>query len=148
MGAALSAGVHLIMDARVENPDVFNKDGLIALFNKVVDALGMKALDEVKVYEVPVDPAVLERVKRTGTFEDEGGISTIQVISTSHLTLHAWPLQSYFALDAFSCKDYDVDLALSTIRSHLVVTSENTLVVKRRKPDESSTERSVQYIEV
>jgi S-adenosylmethionine/arginine decarboxylase-like enzyme len=134
-----SAGLHIVMDARVRDARVFSRERLTALFTQVVEALGMKPLDKVQVYEVPVDPAILERVKRTGTFEDEGGISTIQVISTSHLSLHAWPLQKYFALDAFSCKDFDHELALSIIRETLGVHAENTLVIKRRKPSEEIT---------
>ena len=142
-----SAGLHIIMDARVADPSVFNKATLLSLFDKIVTALAMKPLDVVMVYEVPVDPAILARAKATGNFEDEGGISTVQVISTSHLTLHAWPLQHYFALDAFSCKDYSADLALGIIRETLGVTTENTLVVKRQKPLAGGARRTVQYFE-
>ena len=143
-----SAGLHIIMDARVADPQVFDKGVLVGLFGKVVAALDMKPLDDVMVYEVPVDPAVLERVRATGNFEDEGGISTLQVISTSHITLHAWPLQHYFALDAFSCKDYDADLALDLIRETLGVTSENTVIVRRRKPSLTGKDRIVRTIDV
>ena len=65
---------------------------------------------------------------------DEGGITGIQVISTSHLSLHAWPLQRFFSLDAFSCKDFDSDLALGIIRSSLGVVSDSTHVVARTRP--------------
>lgn len=140
-----SAGLHIIMDARVVDPCVFDKTTLLSLFDRVVKALGMKPLDDVMVYEVPVDPAILARAQATGNFEDEGGISTLQVISTSHIALHAWPLQSYFALDAFSCKDYDAELALGIVREALGVKSENTLVVERQKTSLGSTARNVQY---
>jgi S-adenosylmethionine decarboxylase len=95
------------------------------------------------VYEVPCDPEVLERVKKTGKFEDEGGITSIQVISTSHLSLHAWPLQNFFSLDAFSCKDFDAELALSIIRETLAVTEEETVILKRHKPVRGSRARHV-----
>jgi hypothetical protein len=131
-----SAGIHIVMDARVADPAVFTPECLICLFREVVEALDMKPLDDVRVYEVPVNPEILERAKRTGDFEDEGGTSAIQVISTSHLSCHAWPLQRYFALDAFSCKSYDAERALGVIRKTLGVTAENTLIVKRRKPQE------------
>lgn len=129
-----SAGLHIVMDAYVRDPAVFTKENLEVLFVKLTGALDMKPLDVPMVYEVPVDPAVLERVKLTGNFEDEGGITGIQVISTSHLSLHAWPLQSFFSLDAFSCKDFDEDVALKVIREHLGVASENTTVIARKKP--------------
>jgi S-adenosylmethionine/arginine decarboxylase-like enzyme len=139
-----SAGLHIIMDARVADASVFARERLVRLFVRIVEALDMKPLDAVQVYEVPVDPEILERVQRTGKFEDEGGISTIQVISTSHLSLHAWPLQKFFSLDAFSCKDFDAEKALAIVREALHVESESTLVVRRRKPSAGS---SVQYVE-
>jgi S-adenosylmethionine/arginine decarboxylase-like enzyme len=142
-----SAGIHIMMDACVANPSVFTAENLTHLFGEIVQALGMKPLDGVKVYEVPVNPEILERAKRTGNFEDEGGISTIQVISTSHLSCHAWPLQKYFSLDAFSCCYYDAETALSIIRRCLGVTVENTLIVKRRKAQEGIAS-SVRYFEV
>lgn len=142
-----SAGLHIVMDARVADPSVFVPERLTGLFHKLVEALEMEALDEVQVYEVPVDPAVLERVRRTGKFEDEGGISAIQVISTSHMSLHAWPLQKFFSLDAFSCKDFNAELALSIIRETMGVSAENTLVVRRKKPLDDSTVRSVRYVD-
>ena len=142
-----SAGLHIVMDARVMDPSVFTKVHLVDLFEKVVRALDMKPLDKVQVYEVPVDPVILERCRRTGVFEDEGGISTVQVISTSHLSLHAWPLQRFFSLDAFSCKTFDAELALSIIRESIGVVCESTLVIRRKKLAEMSRERRVQYVD-
>jgi S-adenosylmethionine decarboxylase len=130
-----TAGLHITMDAYVRDPSVFTREKLENLFGKLITALDMKALDKAMVYEVPCDPAVLERVQKTGKFEDEGGITSIQVISTSHLSLHAWPLQNFFSLDAFSCKDFNADLALSIIRETLGVSAEDTTVLKRHKPE-------------
>ena len=129
-----SAGLHIMMDARVSDPSVFTRGQLEHLFGKLITALEMKPLDKAMVYEVPTDPEVLERVKQTGVFEDEGGISTVQVISTSHLSLHAWPLQKFFSLDAFSCKDFNSKLALSIIRETMGVIAESTHIVQRTKP--------------
>ncbi len=143
-----SAGLHIVMDARVADPSVFTPEKLTELFKKVVHALDMKPLDRLQVYEVPCDPAILERVKRTGQFEDEGGITGIQVISTSHLSFHAWPLQKFFSMDAFSCKDFNAELALSIIRESIGVVAEETVILRRRKPAENSRTRNVRYVEV
>ena len=141
-----SAGLHITMDAYVADPSVFTRETLENLFGKLIMALDMKALDKAMVYEVPCDPKVLERVKATGKFEDEGGITSIQVISTSHLSLHAWPLQKFLSLDVFSCKDFNSNLALSIIRETLGVVEEETVVIKRRKPEMGSRKRNVQQI--
>jgi S-adenosylmethionine/arginine decarboxylase-like enzyme len=130
-----SAGLHLIMDAKVADSSVFTREKLETLFAKLIQALEMAPLDKAMIYEVPVDPEVLERVKRTGKFEDEGGISCLQVISTSHLSLHAWPLQNFFSADCFSCKDFNADLAIALLKETLMVTAADTLVVHRTKPE-------------
>jgi S-adenosylmethionine/arginine decarboxylase-like enzyme len=147
MGQKDSAGLHITMDAYVNNADVFTREQLESLFGKLITALEMKPLDKAMVYEVPCDPKVLERVKKTGQFEDEGGITSIQVISTSHLSLHAWPLQNFFSLDAFSCKDFNADLALSIIRETLGVQAEETFIIKRRKPNPASRGKNVRRVE-
>jgi S-adenosylmethionine/arginine decarboxylase-like enzyme len=141
-----SAGLHILMDARVADPVVFETKRLTVLFEKVVQALDMKPLDKVMVYEVPVDPAILARAKRTGIFEDEGGTSVIQEISTSHLSCHAWPLQKFFSLDAFSCKAFNAALAISIIRETLGITAGRVLVVEREKVPENAKDFSIQYV--
>lgn len=129
-----SAGLHIVMDAYVQDASVFSQANIESLFATLTEALEMKALDKPMTYEVPVDPAVLERVKATGKFEDEGGITSFQVISTSHMSLHAWPLQRFFSLDVFSCKNFNHGLALSLIRKALGVSADNTTVLVRQKP--------------
>ena len=127
------------MDAYVHDESVFTAHRLQDLFETLTQALQMTALGPCHVYQVPVDPLVLERVRQTGVFEDEGGITGVQVISTSHMTLHAWPLQKFFSLDTFSCKDFDFEAALQIIRDQMGVTGENTLIVQRHKPVDGVT---------
>lgn len=129
-----SAGLHLIMDAYVSNGSIFTKETIQELFAKLVQALEMKMLAEPHIYEVSVDPEILKRVQETGNFEDEGGITGVVVISTSHMSIHCWPLQRFLSLDAFSCKNFDSNKAIQIIREHLKVISDNIVVHERRKP--------------
>ena len=132
--SALEAGLHILVDAKVQDSEVFKRETLEQLFTKLISVLDMKALGEPVFYEVPVDPEILARVQQTGKFEDEGGITGFQVISTSHMSLHAWPLQNFFHLDVFSCKTFDSRLAFSVILESLGVTESSTFVVTRKKP--------------
>lgn len=134
MGEQKSAGVHMIIDGYVHDPKTFTRDAIEAMFSKVISALEMKALGKPQVYEVPVDPIVLERVKKTGKFEDEGGITAVVVISTSHLSIHCWPLQKFFSMDTFSCKSFDSDLAYSIVKETLGVSKSNVTILHRRRP--------------
>jgi hypothetical protein len=134
------------MDGLVLDPQVFERERLEIMFSKLILALEMTPLDKAMFYEVPVDPSVLERVKRTGTFEDEGGTSMLQVISTSHISIHTWPLQGKFSLDAFSCKAFNAQLAIAIIGESLGVTASNTTVFERQWPE--SGQRLTHYFEI
>lgn len=129
-----SAGLHVIMDGYVQDSAVFTHKRINELFEKLTTELDMKMLAQPQVFEVDVDPQILERVKLTGKFEDEGGITAVAVISTSHMSIHCWPLQSFFSLDVFSCKDFDAPRALSIIRNMMDVKTANVKVVERFKP--------------
>lgn len=129
-----TAGRHVVVDGFVRDAGVFSSEILTSLFHDVVKALDMTILKGPDFVEVPVDPEVLERVKLTGKFEDEGGITGTCIISTSHIAIHCWPLQNFFSMDVFSCKDFEHDKALTIIRDVLGVTEANVHVLNRLRP--------------
>jgi S-adenosylmethionine decarboxylase len=69
----------------------------------LVSALGMRCLREPHTYEVE------EEIEKLGVepFEDEGGVTGVAVLSTSHCAIHTWPLRSFFVMDVYSCRDFD-----------------------------------------
>jgi S-adenosylmethionine decarboxylase len=129
-----SAGVHVLVDAFVRDESVFNGAYLKDLFHELASALGMTILVGPDFIEVPVDPEVLRLSQETGEFADEGGITGMCVISKSHMSLHAWPLQKFFSMDVFSCADFDPEVALGIIRSRLNIDRESTHIINRKKP--------------
>lgn len=131
---AQSAGVHLIVDGYVADGDVFTAEKLTKLFQDLAQSLEMTILKGPDFLEVPVDPAILERVRETGVFADEGGVTGTCIISTSHMSIHCWPLQRFFSLDAFSCKSFDYAKALALVRGRLAVTEDNVTVMNRVRP--------------
>jgi hypothetical protein len=40
-------------------------------------------------------------------FEDEGGVTGVCVLSTSHCSIHTWPLRPFFVMDVYSCRDFE-----------------------------------------
>lgn len=129
-----SAGVHVTMDAFVKDSAVFNKETLTGLFVDLVAALGMDILVGPNFVEVPTDPETLRRSQETGIFEDEGGITGTCIISKSHVSIHAWPLQSFFSFDVFSCGDFDPHVAIDLIEERLGVKSSSINIINRKKP--------------
>jgi S-adenosylmethionine decarboxylase len=55
------------------------------------------------MYEVETEIAKLG----VEPFEDEGGVTGVCVLSTSHCTIHTWPLRPFFVMDVYSCRDFD-----------------------------------------
>jgi group I intron endonuclease len=129
-----SAGVHVTMDAFVKDSSVFNQATMTTMFVDLVRALDMEIIVGPNFIEVPVDPEVLRQAQETGVFADEGGITGTCIISKSHISLHAWPLQEFFSFDVFSCGDFDPEVALSLVRERMGVRSESVHILNRKKP--------------
>ena len=69
----------------------------------LIDVLGMRILDKAHMYEVETE------ISKLGVepFEDEGGVTGVCVLSTSHCSIHTWPLRSFFVMDVYSCREFD-----------------------------------------
>ena len=64
------------------------------------------------LYEVETEIAKLG----VQPFEDEGGVTGVCVLSTSHCTIHTWPLRPFFVMDVYSCRDFEP----ADVEQHLV----------------------------
>jgi S-adenosylmethionine/arginine decarboxylase-like enzyme len=69
----------------------------------LVDAVGMRMLGVPLVHEVEIDL----RKRGAEPFEDEGGVTGVCVLSTSHASIHTWPAQHFFVADLYSCRQFD-----------------------------------------
>lgn len=75
---------------------------------ELVQRLEMRMLGEPQVHDVEQD------IRKLGSepFEDEGGVTAVAVLSTSHVAIHTWPLRSevalepMFVLDVYSCRSF------------------------------------------
>ncbi len=83
-----------------------------SMLRSLIDILGMRILDKPHMYEVETEIAKLG----VEPFEDEGGVTGVCVLSTSHCSIHTWPLRPFFVMDVYSCRDFDA----RKVESHLV----------------------------
>jgi S-adenosylmethionine decarboxylase len=74
-----------------------------ATLRELIDLLGMRLLGAPHLYEVETEIAKLG----VEPFEDEGGVTGVCVLSTSHCTIHTWPLRPFFVMDVYSCRDFE-----------------------------------------
>lgn len=54
--------------------------------------------------------------KYEGKKPEDWGLSGFVLIAESHISLHTFPDKSYLSLDIFSCKQFDIDLAVGHIK--------------------------------
>lgn len=121
-------GLHLIADGLVKDPTVFSEDNLKEMFIQLTSDLDMTIILGPTFKQVELEPS-----KLTGdAFEDEGGISGYAMISTSHMSIHCWPLRKTFMADLFSCKTFDQGQAEDTIHKFLKPSSYRFTTVRRR----------------
>ncbi len=86
------------------NPDLLGSGKVVSeVLKELVDLLGMRLLGQPHMYEVETEIAKLG----VEPFEDEGGVTGVCVLSTSHCTIHTWPLRPFFVMDVYSCRDFD-----------------------------------------
>ena len=122
------AGTHLLIDGYVRDGQILNPDTLCSLFDRLVDTLGMQYLQRPQAIRVPMDPDKL------ASDEDEGGWSVICQITTSHISLHGWPMRGAFMMDVFSCREFDPEAARRVVIETLQVTDARVQVVERLDP--------------
>lgn len=122
------AGVHVLIDGYVRDGNLLNPETICSMFDRLVEVLKMQYLQRPIAMRVRLDPDKLE------TEDDEGGWSVICQITTSHISLHGWPLRGAFMMDIFSCKDFDPAQAEAVVREMLQVHDANVQVVRRGDP--------------
>jgi S-adenosylmethionine decarboxylase len=107
-------GRHIKIVGRGPAARLRSVDGLKSMLQELVAELGMRCLGEPHMYEVR------EEIEKLGVepFEDEGGVTGVVVLSTSHCAVHTWPLRSLFVMDVYSCRDFDPAVLERLIRNH------------------------------
>lgn len=124
----IKEGLHLIMDAYC-SPDVTklisSEENLKKLIIKITHVLNMQILLGPITCNVPLDEVKIDNV------EDSGGISAFCVITTSHISMHLWPLENRISLDIYSCKNFDSKLIEALLIDILGVVEHKTHIIDR-----------------
>lgn len=69
----------------------------------------------------------------SGLVPEDKGITGIVIIAESHLTIHSFEEKNYSFIDIFSCKDFDVELAIDIITDMFKPESFDVNIVERGK---------------
>lgn len=112
-------GWHLTIDGIVGKGEPTERLGnmqfLDGFLRELVNHLDMQILGGPHLYEVQ------PQAQLVGTDEDEGGITGTVIVTTSHVSIHTWPLRNRFALDVFSCKKFDKQEVVDLVSDRLEI---------------------------
>lgn len=88
-----------------------NVETVRSFVSALVPSIRMKLLGEPHAYSVPIELAKASLECE----EDEGGVTCVGVLSTSHVAIHTWPERSYAVLDVYSCREFDVEVVVAAV---------------------------------
>ncbi len=101
-------GPHLTLDMKGCDPAVLEDQGAIYdLLDQLPGQIGMTKMTA---------PYVCKWLDKFGT---RPGVSGFVMIAESHISIHTFPDQDYVFADIFSCRDFDVDLAVRILSERL-----------------------------
>ena len=122
------AGRHLIFTgfARPDSRDVLDDpEALAEILHEVIALVGMQVLVPARMVRVELDPSKAEGP------EDCGGVTGTAVLSTSHVSVHTWPLHDRVSFDLYSCHEFDSTRVLELLVDRLGLTGGDILSLAR-----------------
>ena len=121
----MDTGRHIIIDAWTQESRLINDPHLVGdVLNELVELVGMKLLRPAEVVAVSLDPAVTDG-------EDDGGVTGTVILTTSHGSIHTWPLRGHISFDLFSCKEFNVKTVIDFLSNKFKLTGGQIRSIKR-----------------
>ena len=81
-----------------------------------------------------------------GEIKEDWGISGVVLIAESHIALHTFPEKGFFTLDIFSCKDFDVRVAVDFVMENLAPIHFDETIFNRGREFPRSIGRAVKIV--
>ncbi len=107
-------GKHLLVEVITKNQKNLSNESFIKkVFEKIIKATKTKKVMPITSYKFP------PRITLQGKVS--GGLTAFSIISESHLSIHTWPENNYFAFDLFSCKNFNEQQIIKIIKDNFAI---------------------------
>ncbi len=117
-------GPHLMLDLYNCNPSkLSNMEFIFSILDELPELVGMTKISKPDITYYPGSEQSF----------DKGGLSGFVLIAESHMTIHTFVADSFASVDIFSCKDFDMEKAVSFIVERLEAKKVDRNVVIRGK---------------
>lgn len=122
-------------------------DGYHANAEKLADfELVRRVLEELpqEMQMTKVLPPIVQRyAEHPGHSE---GVTGVVLIAESHIAIHTFPSQRFISVDIFSCKEFDLGLALGSVVERFEIGRYETYLINRGKEYPKDVELARQII--
>lgn len=115
-------GPHLMIDGYHADADKLDS---VDLITGVLGSLP----DEMEMTKI-MAPRV---VRHEGLRPEDAGVSGVVIIAESHIVIHTFPKKRFLSVDVFSCKDFDVQKAVSSLVAAFDIGRYDTHFINRGK---------------
>jgi S-adenosylmethionine decarboxylase len=82
----------------------------------------------------------------SGAVPEDWGVSGFVLIAESHISIHTFPDKQYMSIDMFSCKPFDTDVAVETIKSYFRIQKHEIKVLDRGQEFPNTIRESAQVV--
>lgn len=90
---------------------LLDKDSISNFLNEVCNKIKLISLGEPIIHNIPFNSDNLDN----NNFMNEGGVTGVLVLNTSHCAVHTWPLKQEFNIDIYSCKEFNKEVAVKFV---------------------------------
>ncbi len=81
-----------------------------------------------------------------GLIPEDWGISGFVLIAESHISIHTFPEKLYLSVDIFSCKPFDTNKAVETLREYFSIQKMEVHVLDRGQEFPNTIRESAQVV--
>ncbi len=112
--------MHLIIDGFRANPEKLASEELVrGLLDRYPESIGM----------TKIAPPHVQRY--VGSKPEDWGVSGFVLIAESHIAIHTFPERCHVWVDVFSCKGFDTNAAVRTVKQAFELGEARTRVLER-----------------
>jgi S-adenosylmethionine decarboxylase len=81
-----------------------------------------------------------------GAVPEDWGVSGFVLIAESHISVHTFPEKQYLSIDMFSCKPFDTEVAVETIKEYFKIQKYEMKVLDRGQEFPNTIRESAQVV--
>ena len=112
--------MHLAIDGLGAKAAILQDVVLVQRFlNEYPDAIGMTKVAPPQVYTYH------------GKVPEDWGVSGFVIIAESHISVHTFPDRGYVNIDVFSCKEFDIELSIKSVKEFFSLTEAKYWTMER-----------------